>query len=101
MALSDAGVNYSSIEACVASYCYGEPTCGQRAVYELGLTGIPVFNVNNNCSSGSSALMLARSLVKSGMDCVLALGKERRASFVRPPIFIDVWPLKRRHLQKE
>ena len=75
MALSDAGINYSAIEACVASYCYGEPTCGQRAVYELGLTGIPVFNVNNNCSSGSSALMLARSLVKSGMDCVLALGK--------------------------
>lgn len=74
--MSDAGIPYVAIKAAVASYCYGEPTSGQRAVYELGLTGIPVFNVNNNCSSGSTALMLARRLVQSGMeDCVLAIGK--------------------------
>ena len=41
---------------------------------EMGLTGVPVFNVNNNCSSGSTALMLAKSLVQSGCDCVLAVG---------------------------
>ena len=35
-------------------YCYGESTSGQRAVYQLGLTGIPVVNVNNNCSTGST-----------------------------------------------
>ena len=74
-ALSDAGIPYNLVQAAVASYCYGEPTSGQRAVYELGLTGIPVFNVNNNCSSGSSALMLARALVQAGNDCVMALGK--------------------------
>lgn len=75
-ALTDAEIDYRQIQAVVASYCYGEPTSGQRAVYELGLTGVPVFNVNNNCSSGSSALMLARRLVQSGVeDCVLALGK--------------------------
>lgn len=75
-ALTDAEIDYQQIQAVVASYCYGEPTSGQRAVYELGLTGVPVFNVNNNCSSGSSALMLARRLVQSGVeDCVLALGK--------------------------
>lgn len=75
-ALTDAGIAYEAVQAVVASYCYGEPTSGQRAVYELGLTGVPVFNVNNNCSSGSSALMLARRLVQSGIeDCVLALGK--------------------------
>ena len=74
-ALTDAELDYHQIQAVVASYCYGEPTSGQRAVYELGLTGVPVFNVNNNCSSGSSALMLARRLVQSGVeDCVLALG---------------------------
>ncbi|KAJ8305348.1 hypothetical protein KUTeg_015893 [Tegillarca granosa] len=77
-ALRDAGLSYNAIQAVVASYCYGEPTCGQRAVYELGLTGVPVFNVNNNCSSGSSALMLARRLVQSGIeDCVLAVGFEK------------------------
>ena len=59
-------------------YCYGDSTCGQRALYELGLTGIPVVNVNNNCSTGSSALYLARQFVQGGMaDCVLALGFEK------------------------
>ncbi|KAK6183067.1 hypothetical protein SNE40_010615 [Patella caerulea] len=77
-ALGDAGLQYSSIQAAVVSYCYGEPTSGQRAIYELGLTGIPVFNVNNNCSSGSSALMLAKRLIESGTeDCVMALGFEK------------------------
>lgn len=77
-ALKDAGIPYSEVKAAVASYCYGEPTSGQRAVYELGLTGVPVFNVNNNCSSGSTALMLARRLVQSGIeDCVLAIGFEK------------------------
>ncbi|XP_076440102.1 sterol carrier protein 2-like [Babylonia areolata] len=77
-ALKDAGIPYSDVKAAVASYCYGEPTSGQRAVYELGLTGVPVFNVNNNCSSGSTALMMARRLVQSGIeDCVLAIGFEK------------------------
>lgn len=76
-ALADAGIRYDDVEAVVASYCYGEPTCGQRAAYELGLTGVPIFNTNNNCSSGSSALMLAKQLVASGTyNCVMALGKQ-------------------------
>lgn len=56
----------------------GDSTCGQRAVYEVGLTGIPVYNVNNNCSTGSTALFLAKQLVSGGVaDCVLALGFEK------------------------
>ena len=54
-ALADAKVEYGDIEQAYAGYVYGDSTCGQRAVYELGLTGIPVFNVNNNCSTGSTA----------------------------------------------
>jgi sterol carrier protein 2 len=47
-------------------------------VYEVGMTGIPIFNVNNNCSTGSTALMLAKEFVESGKhDCVLALGFEK------------------------
>ena len=76
-ALEDAQLNYSDLKSVVAGYCYGDPTCGQKAVYKLGLTGVPVFNVNNNCSTGSTALYLARSLVESGADCVLALGFEK------------------------
>ncbi len=77
-ALKDAGIPYDLIEQAFVGYVYGESTCGQRAVYQLGLTGIPVYNVNNNCSTGSTALYLAYQAVASGMnDCVLALGFEK------------------------
>ncbi|MCQ6262992.1 lipid-transfer protein [Alloalcanivorax profundimaris] len=59
-------------------YVYGDSTCGQRALYPIGMTGIPVINVNNNCSTGSTALFLARQAVESGAaDCVIALGFEQ------------------------
>jgi sterol carrier protein 2 len=77
-ALKDAGVPYDLIEQAFTGYVYGESTCGQRAVYQLGLTGIPVYNVNNNCSTGSTALYLAYQAIASGMnECVLALGFEK------------------------
>jgi len=77
-ALSDAGVAYGEVEQAFAGYVFGDSTCGQRAIYEVGLTGIPVFNVNNNCSTGSSALMLGRMAIQSGMaECVLVVGFEK------------------------
>ena len=77
-ALEDAGIPYGEVEQAAVGYVYGESTCGQRAVYQLGLTGIPVYNVNNNCSTGSTALFLGRELVEGGIaDCVLALGFEK------------------------
>ena len=77
-ALEDAGVAYDKVEQAYVGYCYGDSTYGQRSVYGLGLTGIPVVNVNNNCSTGSSALFLARQAVKGELvDCALALGFEK------------------------
>jgi sterol carrier protein 2 len=77
-ALEDAGVSYDAVEHASVGYVYGDSCCGQRAVYEIGITGIPVYNVNNNCSTGSTALMQATQLVKGGMaDCALALGFEK------------------------
>jgi acetyl-CoA acyltransferase len=77
-ALADAGVLYDDIEQAFAGYCYGDSTYGQRGLYGLGLTGIPLVNVNNNCSTGSTALFLARQAVKGGAaDCVLAAGFEK------------------------
>ena len=77
-ALADAGIPYEDVEEAFAGYCYGDSTYGQRAIYQLGLTGIPVVNVNNNCSTGSSALYLARRAVKGGLvDCALAVGFEK------------------------
>ena len=77
-AMKDAGIQYSDVEQAFCGYVYGDSTCGQRAVYELGLTGIPVVNVNNNCSTGSSALVLARQAIEGGLaECVIALGFEK------------------------
>ncbi|KHO21578.1 lipid-transfer protein [Mycolicibacterium setense] len=77
-ALADAGIDYREVQEAYVGYVYGESTSGQRAVYELGMTGIPVVNVNNNCSTGSTALYLATRAVRSGMaDCALALGFEK------------------------
>jgi sterol carrier protein 2 len=77
-ALADAGIPYDAVEQAVVGYCYGESTCGQRAVYGLGLTGIPIYNVNNNCATGSTALFMAKQFVEGGIaDCVLALGFEK------------------------
>ncbi len=77
-ALEDAGIPYDEVEQACVGYCYGDSTCGQRAVYELGLTGIPVYNVNNNCATGSTALFMAKQFVEGDLsDCVLALGFEK------------------------
>ncbi|MGQ4386868.1 lipid-transfer protein [Streptomyces sp. SAS_270] len=77
-ALADAGISYADVEQVPVGYCFQPSTAGQRAAYELGLTGVPVYNVNNNCATGSSALMLARQFVEGGIsDCVLALGFEK------------------------
>src|SRR6478752_526116 len=76
-ALADAGIGYELVQQAYAGYVFGDSTSGQAALYGLGLTGIPVFNVNNNCATGSSALYLARQAVQSGaVDCALAVGFE-------------------------
>lgn len=77
LALADARVAYDDIEQAYVGYVHGHSTCGQHALYGLGMTGIPIFNVNNNCSSGSTALFLARQMIATGAaECVLALGFE-------------------------
>ena len=77
-ALADAKIPFTEVQQAFAGYVYGDSTCGQRAVYQLGQTGIPVFNVNNNCSTGSSALMLGAQAVAGGMaECVFVVGFEQ------------------------
>lgn len=77
-ALADAGIDYREVEQAYVGYVYGESTAGQRAVYELGMTGLPVVNVNNNCSTGSTALYLATQAIRGGLaQCTLALGFEK------------------------
>ncbi len=90
LALADAGIAYDQIRQAYVGYVYGDSTAGQAAIYQLGLTGIPIFNVNNNCSTGSTALFLARQAVESGaVDCALAVGFEQMAPGALGAVFTD------------
>jgi sterol carrier protein 2 len=77
-AIEDAGIAFEEIEQAAVGYCYGDSTSGERAFYELGHSGIPVYNVNNNCSTGSTALFMAKQFVEGGLsECAMALGFEK------------------------
>ncbi|WP_160109815.1 lipid-transfer protein [Pseudomonas izuensis] len=89
LAMTDAGVGYESIQQAYASYIYGDSCCGQRVLYNAGMSGIPVINVNNNCSSGSTALFLANQAIAGGAaEVVLAVGFEQ----MKPGALGDTFP---------
>ena len=89
-ALADAGIDYGLVQQAYVGYVYGDSTAGQRALYDVGMTGIPIVNVNNNCSTGSTALFLARQAIASGSaDCVLALGFEHMSPGALGAMFSD------------
>jgi sterol carrier protein 2 len=90
LALRDAGIDYGKVQQAYVGYVYGDSTCGQRALYPVGMTGIPIVNVNNNCSTGSTALFLARQAIESGAaDCVMALGFEQMKPGALGAVFTD------------
>lgn len=89
-ALAAAGLGYESVEQAYVGYVYGDSTAGQLALYGVGMTGIPIVNVNNNCSTGSTALFLARQAVESGaVGCALALGFEHMTPGALASVFAD------------
>ncbi|MGA0599340.1 lipid-transfer protein [Caulobacter sp. KR2-114] len=90
LALQDAGVSFDQIEQAYAGYVYGDSCSGQRAIYRAGMTGIPIVNVNNNCSTGSTALFLARQAILGGAaDCALAVGFEEMRPGAIGNVFTD------------
>lgn len=93
-ALTDANIDYDLIQQAYAGYVYGDSCAGQAALYRVGITGVPIFNVNNNCASGSSAFYLASQAVKSGaVECALAVGFEE----MTPGAIEMVFPEKPHH----
>lgn len=89
-ALQDAGLSYAEVQQAYAGYVYGDSTSGQKALYGVGMSGIPIVNVNNNCATGSTALFLARQAIEGGAaDCVLALGFEQMNPGALGSVFVD------------
>lgn len=90
LALQDAAIGYEQVQQAYAGYVYGDSTAGQKALYPVGMSGIPIVNVNNNCSTGSTALFLARQAIAGGAaDCVLVLGFEQMRAGALGSIFED------------
>lgn len=101
-ALDDAGLDYDKVQQAYAGYVYGDSTCGQSAIYRVGITGVPIVNVNNNCSTGSTALYLARQIVElGGADCVLAVGFEQMAPGALGSHFNDRKPAMMLHVARQ
>lgn len=80
-ALDDAQIDYAQVQQAFAGFVMGDTCSGQAALYNVGLTGIPIFNVNNACATGSSALYLARQAILGGsVDVALAVGFEQMSA---------------------
>jgi len=102
LALEDAGLDYGEIQQAYAGFVYADSTAGQSAIYRVGCTGIPIINVNNNCSTGSTALFLARQMIECGAaDCILAVGFEQMAPGALGLVFNDRKRTLDYHLSKQ
>jgi acetyl-CoA acetyltransferase len=102
LALADAGIGYELVQQAYAGFVYADSTAGQSAIYRVGCTGIPIVNVNNNCSTGSTALYLARQMVESGAaECVLAVGFEQMVPGALGMVFNDRKRALDYHLSKQ
>lgn len=98
LALADAGLTYDKIQQAYAGYIYADSTAGQSALYRVGVTGIPIVNVNNNCSTGSTAFYLARQVIEGGgADCVVAFGFEQVVPGALATVFGERKPPMEKH----
>jgi benzoylsuccinyl-CoA thiolase BbsB subunit len=81
-AIEDAGIKKSAIEAAYCGTALGGMMSGQRILKKLGLTGLPIINVENACSSSSTAFREAWIAVGAGIhDMVLVIGVEKLTKF--------------------
>ena len=78
LAMKDAGVQRSDIQAAYSGTLRGGSLLGQRILKNLGMTGMPINNMENACSSGSSALREGWLCIASGLcDMVIVVGSEK------------------------
>lgn len=74
MALTDAGIKYTDVQQAVCSYMLGDSTSGQRILYQVGMTGIPIHNTTH----AMNGMFLSKQFIESnGADCMLAVAFEK------------------------
>ena len=90
-ALKDAGIEWKNINAAYCSHVLMGVTVGQSILIKLGATGIPIFNVDNGCAGGTTAMILARQAIGAGIyDAALIVGVQKMGKGVLGPEIVDM-----------
>lgn len=90
-AMKDGGVQWKDINAAYCSHVLMGVTVGQSILMPLGPTGIPIFNVDNGCAGGTTAMILARQAIDAGIyNTVLIVGIQKMGKGVLGPEIPDM-----------
>jgi acetyl-CoA acetyltransferase len=91
-ALAEAGVGRGGFQAAFCGTAYGGVAAGHRVLGRLGMTGMPIVDVEAGCASGGAALMLASAAIHAGQyDTVLVFGIEKMPKGIIRSSFFEAW----------
>jgi len=91
-ALREAGVGKDGFQAAFCGTAYGGVATGHKVLSRLGMTGMPIVDVEAGCASGGAALMLAAAAIRAGQyDTVLVFGTEKMPKGIIRSSFFDPW----------
>lgn len=91
-ALADAGVGRGGFQAAYCGTVYSGVAAGHKVLTALGMTGMPIVNVEAGCASGGAALGLGVEAIRSGRcDCVLVFGMEKMPKGIIRSSFFEPW----------
>jgi acetyl-CoA acetyltransferase len=91
-ALAEAGVGRGGFQAALCATAYGGVAAGHRVLSRLGLTGMPIVDVEAGCASGGAALMMAGAAIRAGQyDTVLVFGIEKMPKGIIRSSFFEAW----------
>jgi len=91
-ALREAGVGKGGFQAAFCGTAYGGVATGHKILSRLGMTGMPIVDVEAGCASGGAALMLAAGAIRAGQyDTVLVFGAEKMPKGIIRSSFFEPW----------
>jgi acetyl-CoA acetyltransferase len=91
-ALGEAGVGKGGFQAAFCGTAYGGVAAGHKVLSRLGMTGMPIVDVEAGCASGGAALMLAAGAIRAGQyDTVLVFGTEKMPKGIIRSSFFEPW----------
>jgi len=91
-ALREAGIGKGDFQAAFCGTAYGGVATGHKVLSRLGMTGMPIVDVEAGCASGGAALMLAAAAIRAGQyDTVLVFGTEKMPKGIIRSSFFEPW----------